>query len=82
MSLEILEQYMNDKGFHCWECETGVSNLSQLCEDMGYDGDVCGTALTNFLADNSGVIEAMSKWISDHMADEWKESLSSENEQL
>ena len=63
-----LEQYMDGIGH--FEGERGVRNLKNIITTIGYSG--YGGVLDNFLADNSGCIEAIIEWIkeNDHSG-EW-----------
>lgn len=56
-----LEQYIEQEDIWQLEGETGVRNLKEIISTIGYSG--YGGVLENFLADNSGCIEAMIEWI-------------------
>ena len=66
-----LDQYLEQEGFWHFEGERGVCNLKNIITTIGYD-NYGNNVLENFLADNSGCIEAIIEWIkeNDHSG-EW-----------
>jgi hypothetical protein len=56
-----LDQYIEQEDIWQLEGEQGVRNLKNIITTIGYSG--YGGVLDNFLADNSGCIEAMIEWI-------------------
>lgn len=56
-----LDQYISQEDIWQLEGEQGVRNLKEIISTIGYSG--YGGLLENFLADNSGCIEAMIEWI-------------------
>ena len=78
MDPDILERYMSEHKMHRFEGTTGVRHFEKLVEDMGYtDGQFIGRhGILNFLADNSGAIQALIEWIEQANVPEWEENLS------
>ena len=65
-----LDQYMDQEDLWSLEGERGVRNLKNVLTTIGYDG--YGGVLDNFLADNSGCIEAIIEWIKENdYSGEW-----------
>ena len=59
----IVEQYM-DNFFRSNEGESGVRNLEQMCETLGYgEGYMRGRAIEEMLADNPGAVEAVAEFL-------------------
>ena len=80
---ELIEQWQTNNKAYRLEGATGVRNLQKLCEAIGYEeGAFLGSdvAIINFLADNSGAIEAIIDWMGETDIDEWKEELQSEDD--
>lgn len=79
---EIREKWEDQNKIHCYEGSTGVRNLEKLCNALGYNGRngqfVNADGIWNFLADNSGAIEAILNFIDESNVPEWKEALSEE----
>ena len=72
-----LDQYIEQQDIWQLEGEQGVRNLKNIISTIGYSG--YGGALENFLADNSGCIEAMIEWIkANDYSDEWDMLVSAE----
>jgi len=73
----IVTDYCDSNGFHCWEGETGVKQIHQLCEDIGYPKAqwLYGDPLHQFLMDNPGAYEALLEWIDENMDEEWEKEL-------
>ena len=62
---DVFETYC-DNNFRSVEGESGVRNLEQLCEVLGYgEGFMSGRALDEFLADNPGAVEAVLNSVGD-----------------
>jgi hypothetical protein len=75
---DLIEKWRSENRAYCMEGTSGVRHLQKLCEDIGYkDGQFVGynVALLNFLADNSGVIDAIIEWIGDQEIEDWKENI-------
>jgi len=74
---EIVEEYINQKGFFHFEGESGIEHLNDLTNDLGY-GSSCfrhGSSLETFLADNPGAQSAIVDWIMEQDVPEWRENL-------
>ena len=60
---EIVEMFM-DNFARSSEGETGVRNLENVCEVLGYgEGFMRGRAVEEFLQDNPGAVEALFEFI-------------------
>ncbi len=78
---ELIERWQSENNANCMEGATGVRKLEELCKSIGYkEGNFIGSEVSiwNFLADNSGAIEALIGWIGETDNEEWKENLASE----
>ena len=78
---DLIEQWRSENRAHCMEGVTGVRNLEKLCGVIGYkEGDFIGSevALMNFLADNSGAIDALLEWMGETENEEWAYDIKSE----
>jgi len=76
--IEVINEWQDENQAHHFEGCTGVRKLEKLCKDLGYDkGEFFGSevSLLNFLADNSGAIEALVNWIGEQDIEDWKENL-------
>src|SRR5277367_3873404 len=76
---QLIEQWYDENFSNCIEGFSGVKKLENLCNAIGYEkGDFLGQnmALTNFLADNPGAIEAVIEWIGEQESENWEESIS------
>ena len=72
-----LDQYIDQEELWSLEGERGVRNLKNVLTTIGYDG--YGGVLDNFLADNSGCIDAIIEWIKDNdYSGEWNERVEAE----
>jgi hypothetical protein len=72
-----LDQYIEQEDIWQLEGEQGVRNLKEIISTIGYSG--YGGVLENFLADNSGCIEAMIEWIKNNdYSGEWNTYVSEE----
>jgi hypothetical protein len=72
-----LDQYIEQEDIWQLEGEQGVRNLKNIISTIGYSG--YGGVLENFLADNSGCIEAIIEWIKDNdYSGEWNTYVSEE----
>ena len=69
---EVMEAYLESKGFHQFEGERGVQRLEEVVTDLGYkeDGFKYGDPISSFLADNPGCIDAIIDWIIDNLTEE------------
>jgi len=78
---DVLEKYCDEMKFFCWEGETGIKQIHELCRDLGYKENQYqhGDSLHEFLRDNSGAFEALLNWIGENMTDEWVKGLSFED---
>lgn len=76
---EVISEWMDQNEIRHMEGVSGVRSLEKLCEEIGYkDGAFLGAnPILNFLADNSGAIEALVEFIQDAGVEEWKEELES-----
>jgi len=67
---EVLDLYMEQNNLYRTEGTQGVDNLRSLCAALGYDrnGQYIGSGheLINFLADNSGAVEALMEFVREH----------------
>ena len=73
-----LNAYMEQERMYHVEGETGVAHLAKIVGVLGYDGDHYKrdeTMIAEFLADNSGAMEAIVNWIGEQNVPEWKENL-------
>ena len=62
---ELFDTYM-DEEFRSVEGESGVRNLEQLCETLGYgQGYMRGRAIEEMLADNPGAVEAVAQFLAE-----------------
>ena len=59
MSQALMDRYIDQNQLHCFEGDRGVRNLTKLVNDLGYP------SLEEFLADNSGAIEAVIEFVTD-----------------
>ena len=71
-----LDRYIEQEQLYSLEGERGVRNLSKLLTVIGYGG--YGGTIQNFLADNSGCIDAIIEWINEQDSEEWNESIREE----
>jgi hypothetical protein len=69
---ELLDEYAEQEKIYALEGARGIRNFTELTRAIGYN------SLDDFLADNSGAIEAMVNWLHDRNVPEWKESLASQ----
>lgn len=69
---EVLEAYLEAKGFNQFEGERGVQRLEELVKDLGYkeDGFKYGDPISSFLIDNPGCIDEIIDWIGDNLTEE------------
>ena len=68
---ELLEVIMDGQNWHCNEGSSAVKKLGELCGDLGYNkGQFIGAnPILNFLADNSGAIDALLEFIAESHKD-------------
>lgn len=84
---DLFELYIEKefRGNFRTEGTSGVRNLEQLCEGIGYsEGQFIGQHyIANFLADNPAAVEMLFEFIRDGVCDqyntEWQESLNLED---
>lgn len=69
---DVMEAYLESKGFHQFEGESGVQRLETVAKDLGYkeDGFKYGDPISALLADNPGCIDAIIDWVADNLTDE------------
>jgi hypothetical protein len=70
--------YIDINRMHSFESYNGVNNLKKLLKEVcGYGKQAFGPdALNEFLADNSGAVEAIINWISQQDNTEWNDNIS------
>ena len=74
---DVFEAYC-DNNFRTVEGESGVRNLEQLVETLGYgEGFMRNRAIEDFLTDNPGAVEAVLQFIGEWVErnNEWAERL-------
>ena len=74
---DVVDTYMDNFMFRM-EGETGVKNLEQMCETLGYgSGWMRGRAIEEMLADNPGAVEAVAQFLADWAVrnTEWNNAL-------
>jgi|688.fasta_scaffold06483_25 hypothetical protein len=82
---QLFDAYIDQKfgGRFRTEGCTGVRNLEQLCEGLGYrHGQFIGQHyIANFLADNPGAVELLFEFIQNgvEQSEEWRENLDLES---
>ena len=72
---EQLDLFCEQNRIYSFEGERGVENLTTIIQALGYVPDrFCngGDVLKEFLADNSGMMEAMYAWLCDTNVPEWR----------
>jgi hypothetical protein len=72
---EQLDLFCEQNSIYSFEGERGVENLSTIIEALGYVPDRFsnhGDVLKEFLADNSGAVEAIYAWLCDANVPEWR----------
>lgn len=75
---QLVDMWMDQNIKGSMEGSSGVRRFEKLCEAIGYrEGNFLGSevAIQNFLADNSGAIEALIDWIKEQDCEDWNESL-------
>lgn len=82
---ELLDKYIERKKMYSLEGTRGVEKFEELCETLGYDrnGAYIGVnPILNFLADNSGAMEALMEWVGEWVerSPEWQEAIREEIE--
>ena len=72
---EKIYEYLEAKDFFNWEGERGVKQFEEVCKNLGYVKQpfLYGDPIHQFLADNSGVFEALFQWINEQNVKEWEE---------
>ena len=75
---ELLNKWQ-DKN-KCWNFENSTRNLEKLVSAIGYNEDMFGSAVQNFLNDNPGAQQAIVEWIGEWIDrnNDWKEMLADE----
>ena len=74
---DVVDTYMDNFMFRM-EGETGVKNLEQMCETLGYgSGWMRGRAIEEMLADNPGAVEAVANFLAEQAVrnTEWNSAL-------
>lgn len=75
----LLRKWQDKNRAYSFEGETGVARLEKLVEALGYRGHQFkyGDPVQQFLADNSGAMEALICWIEEQVEEnpEWKEKM-------
>jgi hypothetical protein len=69
---EMIEKWSEQNKAYHWEGDRGVRNFQKLIGVLGYRG------MDEFLADNSGCMEAMVEWIGSQTSSEWMENMKRE----
>lgn len=67
---ELIDNYIEDNKMWSFESESGVRKFTKLVRDVGGY-----RSLDEFLADNSGAIEAVVEWMRARNCPEWEENL-------
>ena len=77
--VDVIDEWMEQSQIRSMEGCSGVKNLEKLCGEIGYNKGafLSASPIFNFLADNSGAIEAIIEFIRDAGIDEWKDELES-----
>lgn len=70
----LIEKWMDGNKAYNMEGERGIRNFEKLARAINKDY----SNLNEFLADNSGCLEAMVTWIGDQNLPEWVESIESD----
>lgn len=72
--MNALELYMDQENLYSFEGHSGVRKFEKVVKVLGYND------LTDFLADNSGALEALLGFVHDwtERNSEWKEALEAE----
>ena len=71
---QLIEEWMDAKQYHSFEGASGPRQFDELTKILGYRD------LDEFLADNSGCMEAMLEWVGDHAVAKWIKSMEEELE--
>lgn len=86
---EALDKFINEEKIYSMEGRRGVENLCTIARQLGYKdpmywGQLSSKAILGdlilMLEDNSGMIEAMIKWIGNQRSAEWISSLQYEDD--
>jgi hypothetical protein len=74
---DLLEQFRETNHLHNFEGNTGVARFEKIVKQLGYKEQPFknGSPIEEFLADNSGAIEALLLWIGHQNVEEWREAL-------
>ena len=82
---EVMEEYRDENKIYCLEGDRGLKALNNICQSLGYREQIYrqGSALEEFLRDNSDCCEKIIEWITEQMEDneEWKQSLSFDDDE-
>lgn len=64
---ELVQNFMDNERLYCLEGNQGLEALNKLTETLGYTNEQYhqGSALENFLRDNSGACQALVNWIAE-----------------
>ena len=82
---EVLQRWQEQEKAYHYEGTQGVDNLEKLCKAIGYtrNGAYIGASpIFNFLADNSGAIDAIIEWMGTQNVPEWVAELQNELPEL
>jgi predicted transcriptional regulator len=71
---ELVDEFMDQEEVYSLEGERGVRNFEKLVSTL----DSNYRDIREFLADNSGAIQAMVEWIQTQRNSEWQESLAAQ----
>lgn len=72
-----IDTFIDENRMYHFEGERGVRDFEKLVEALGYGGHY-GTAINQFLADNSGAIHAMVEWIKDCRCQDWNDNITAQ----
>src|SRR3990172_7080509 len=79
---ELIEKWQNKHHAYSFEGDSGLAQLEDLCEAIGYrpHGFRFGTTLEGFLSDNPGACDAIVEFITESLdkSQEWRENLADE----
>ena len=82
---DTLQRFLDANKIYHFEGDGGLKNLTLICETLGYreSGFRWGTPIEQFLSDNPGaqekIIEFIGEWVDRN--DEWKEALTTDDEE-
>ncbi len=72
-----VDEFMDDNRINCLEGESGLKNLEQLIQAIGYEPHHFryGDLIHVFLADNPGAMERIVEFIKETAAPSWQSNL-------